>query len=151
MLCCVQQVLPILLIVLVTFFSTQTEPVYSLAQDAKYGHQLHTGRLGVSFWVKDKQEFEKTYPLGNYKRTEVERSVSAVHLQLCRVCATCSCTCRACCLCMQLVCCFFVNAACWFTHTWHCGISCLQHCISPQLVSEDRINHFQAASCEFVC
>lgn len=72
------QVLPILLIVLVTFFSTQTEPVYSLAQDAKYVHQMHTNRLGVSFWVKDKVEFNKAYPIGNYKRLEVERHVSAI-------------------------------------------------------------------------
>jgi hypothetical protein len=68
-------VLPILLIVLVTFFSTQTDPVYSLAADAKYSQQLHTNRLGVAFWVKDRGEFDKAYPIGNYKRLEVERQV----------------------------------------------------------------------------
>jgi hypothetical protein len=70
------QVLPILLVVLVTFFSTQSEPVYSLAQDGKYVHQLHTGRLGVSYWVKDRTDFDRAYPIGNYKRLEVERHVS---------------------------------------------------------------------------
>lgn len=72
------QVLPILLIVLVTFFSTQSEPVYSLAADAKYTHQLQTSRLGVSYWVKDKVEFEKAYPTSSRKRQEVERHVSGV-------------------------------------------------------------------------
>lgn len=69
--------LPILLIVLVTFFGTQSEPVYSLAREGKYVHELHTGRLGVSFWVKDKAEFNKAYPVASYKRLEVERHVSA--------------------------------------------------------------------------
>jgi hypothetical protein len=75
---CLLQVLPILLIVLVTFFSSHSEPVYSLARDAKYVHQLHTGRLGVPYWVKNQGEFDKAYPIGNYKRLEVERQVSVL-------------------------------------------------------------------------
>lgn len=87
--------LPILLIVLVTFFSSQGEPVYSLAKDAKYTHQLNTGRLGVSFWVKDRREFDKTYPLGHHKRLEVERHVSGK--TYCTPFQLIACACTSCC------------------------------------------------------
>ncbi|KAF6262338.1 DnaJ-like protein [Scenedesmus sp. NREL 46B-D3] len=71
------QLLPVLLVVGLTLFSSSGEPSYSLVQDTKFAVELQTQRMGVNFYVKDAKDFETTFPSRSNKRLMLERQVES--------------------------------------------------------------------------
>jgi hypothetical protein len=69
------QLLPVILIVGLTLFSSSTEPSYSLVQDSKFAVELQTQRTGVNFYVKDAKDFQTNFPPNSQKRLMLERQV----------------------------------------------------------------------------
>uniref|UniRef100_A0A383VZ20 J domain-containing protein n=1 Tax=Tetradesmus obliquus TaxID=3088 RepID=A0A383VZ20_TETOB len=71
------QLLPVLLIVGLTLFSSSSEPSYSLVQDGKFTVEFQTARIGVNFYVKDAKDFQTNFPLHSQKRLMLERQVES--------------------------------------------------------------------------
>jgi hypothetical protein len=69
------QLLPVILIVGLTLFSSSTEPSYSLVRDSKFAVELQTQRTGVNFYVKDAKDFQTNFPPNSQKRLMLERQV----------------------------------------------------------------------------
>lgn len=70
------QLLPVLLLVFLTFFNGSSDPAFQLLRDAKYREKINTARLGVPFYVKGLSEFDAKYPPQSHSRLVVERQVS---------------------------------------------------------------------------
>uniref|UniRef100_A0A061S2H6 DnaJ homolog subfamily B member 12 n=1 Tax=Tetraselmis sp. GSL018 TaxID=582737 RepID=A0A061S2H6_9CHLO len=68
------QLLPVLLILLLTFFNGSNEPVYSLEKTSQFPDQLTTAPHGIPYYVKLGQ-FKKEYPKGSQNRANVEAHV----------------------------------------------------------------------------
>jgi len=68
------QLLPVLLILLVTFFNSQNEPVYSLQKSSQFPDNMATEKHGIQFFVK-MNTFNKEYPIGSSARNQLEQHV----------------------------------------------------------------------------
>mmetsp|Transcript_26819 Transcript_26819/g.58485 ORF Transcript_26819/g.58485 Transcript_26819/m.58485 type:complete len:448 (-) Transcript_26819:459-1802(-) len=71
------QFLPVVLLLLFTFFSSTSAPAYSFSRDRGYIDAMKTDRLEVNFYVKNRHEWEKTYARGSYTRAKMERQIEA--------------------------------------------------------------------------
>ncbi|GFR42871.1 hypothetical protein Agub_g3862 [Astrephomene gubernaculifera] len=75
------QLMPIVLIVVFTFFQSSQSPPYSLVQDSSYRVELRTVRLSIPFYVKSVGELERSYPLGGGARHRLERQVESAYYE----------------------------------------------------------------------
>lgn len=82
------QLLPLLLVVFLTLFSSRPEPAYVLTPggggDGRggtglYRQQLRTSRLEVPFYVRSADDFQRTYPLGSRARQRMDREIEGDH------------------------------------------------------------------------
>lgn len=69
------QLIPILLLLLFTFFQSQSSPDASLAQQGEYRHPFSTVRHGVPYWVKNSGGHISKYPDGSSARSRLEDSI----------------------------------------------------------------------------
>ncbi|GAX85030.1 hypothetical protein CEUSTIGMA_g12450.t1 [Chlamydomonas eustigma] len=72
----IMQFLPVILLLLFSFFSS-SGPTYSLSKSGSFMEQMKTDRLDIPFYVKNKYDFERTYPRRTSTRTQVERQVES--------------------------------------------------------------------------
>ncbi|GLC37065.1 hypothetical protein PLESTB_001395500 [Pleodorina starrii] len=75
------QLMPILLILVFTFFQSSQSPPFSLAPDATYRVQVLTQRLAIPFYVKTNAELEKSYPFNSDARLRLERQVESAYYE----------------------------------------------------------------------
>ncbi|KAG1655323.1 hypothetical protein FOA52_008235 [Chlamydomonas sp. UWO 241] len=75
------QLLPVLLLLLLTLFSSASSPSYQLSQDSRYPARLRTQRLDVPYYVPSEYEFERSYPIRSSARTKLERQVESDHYE----------------------------------------------------------------------
>ncbi|GJT41962.1 chaperone protein DnaJ 49-like protein [Tanacetum coccineum] len=74
------QLLPVLLILYLSFFSSSNDPVYSLSRTYSYQHRLLTQK-GVPFFVKSRN-FEQTFPLNSDERVQLEGRIEDEYLSI---------------------------------------------------------------------
>ncbi|KAG2431426.1 hypothetical protein HXX76_009441 [Chlamydomonas incerta] len=75
------QLMPILLILVFTFFQSSQSPPYSLVQESAYKVELLTQRLSIPFYVKSVPELERAYPAGSSARYRLERQVESAYYE----------------------------------------------------------------------
>lgn len=80
------QLLPLLLVVFLTLFSSRPEPAYVLSPGGDgrggagaYREAMVTHRLEVPFYVKSAAEFARRYPDGSRARQRVDREIEGDH------------------------------------------------------------------------
>lgn len=77
------QLLPILILFLLSYFPFTSKPIYSLEHVAPYEIQYHTNWNRVPFFVKS-QDFDKDYPPGSQARRSIESEVERDYVQILR-------------------------------------------------------------------
>ncbi|KXZ45407.1 hypothetical protein GPECTOR_55g313 [Gonium pectorale] len=75
------QLMPVLLILVFTFFQSSQSPPYSLVQESSYKVELLTTRLSIPFYVKSVAELERSYPTGSSARHRLERQVESAYYE----------------------------------------------------------------------
>lgn len=69
------RLLPLVVLLAFSFFSSAPAPVYSLYRDYTYRDQIVTVVHHIPFFVKSQNQFEKSYPGGTLGRRQVEDQV----------------------------------------------------------------------------
>jgi len=69
------RLLPLVLLLAFSFFSSAPAPVYSLYRDYTYRDKVVTVMHQIPFFVKSQTQFEKSYPDGTLGRRQVEDQV----------------------------------------------------------------------------
>ncbi|KAK9830407.1 hypothetical protein WJX72_011593 [[Myrmecia] bisecta] len=71
--------LPVLLLLLFTFFSSPSDPVFSLDPTGDYRDAQTTRQFKVPYYVKNNAEFEKQHPHNSRERHRVEQEVEFLY------------------------------------------------------------------------
>jgi len=71
------QVLPVLLLVLLSWFSGSGTPVFSVAPNQQFSVRMQTKRLSLPFFVPNEYDFERQYPIRSSQRAKLERQVES--------------------------------------------------------------------------
>ncbi|GMH40729.1 hypothetical protein BSKO_08633 [Bryopsis sp. KO-2023] len=72
------QFIPVLFLLAFTFLgSPEPGAPYSLNQDRVYRQDIRTRRYGIVFFVKDKTQFNRDYPVRSYQRGKIESEVES--------------------------------------------------------------------------
>uniref|UniRef100_A0A7S0UVL7 J domain-containing protein n=1 Tax=Polytomella parva TaxID=51329 RepID=A0A7S0UVL7_9CHLO len=71
------QFLPIIFIILFTFFQNQQQPYYSLQKDGTFRTPLKTAALDAPYYVRSHEEFISKYPAHTSSRMRLERQIES--------------------------------------------------------------------------
>eukprot|EP00898_Chlorokybus_atmophyticus_P002279 jgi/Chlat1/3051/Chrsp208S03294 len=69
------QLIPVLMLLIASYFYNQSEPAFSLARENGFLTELRTERLNIPFYVKSAERFQTEYPVGKQNRARVEHAV----------------------------------------------------------------------------
>lgn len=75
------QLLPVILILLLTFFNSPAEPAYSLKRSHQFPDPMLTETHGVKYYVK-LPSFQKDHPTGSKERAQVEAHVERSYKEI---------------------------------------------------------------------
>eukprot|EP00884_Botryococcus_braunii_P020856 jgi/Botrbrau1/7454/Bobra.0083s0021.1 len=72
-------IVPIVLIILMTFFNRPGPPVFSLDHHGEYVNEIISGRFKVPYYVKSHSDYDMKYPPNTYQRFRMENDVELMY------------------------------------------------------------------------
>ncbi|GAB4818131.1 hypothetical protein N2152v2_005177 [Parachlorella kessleri] len=76
------QFAPLILLLLFSFLSRPSQPVYSLSKSRDFPHHFATATYEVPYYVADAQAFHKNYPPGSRERVRLEHGVEQEYREM---------------------------------------------------------------------